>query len=76
MTYVKGLSSLYCAQDKSTAAGESQALDRSSFMTDAERAQVLMTLKDFSSVAKSGTLNNLFLMTFADLVERKQNKSI
>jgi hypothetical protein len=72
MTYVKGLSSLYCAQNKSIG-GEGQTLDRSTFMTDSERAQVLTTLKDFSSVAKSGTLNNLFLLTFAELVEKKQN---
>ena len=45
-------------------------------MTDGERKQVLTTLQDFSSIAKSGTLNNLFLMSFAELVERKQNKSI
>lgn len=45
-------------------------------MNDAEKAQVLATLKDFSSIAKKGTLNNMFLMTFAELTDRKQNKSI
>lgn len=45
-------------------------------MSDTDRAQVLVTLKDFSSVAKIGTLNNLFLTTFAELVDRKQNHSI
>ena len=45
-------------------------------MNDSERRQVLTTLKDFSSIAKIGTLNNLFLMTFAELVEKKQAKSI
>ena len=45
-------------------------------MTDAERRQVLVTLRDFSSVAKTGTLNNLFLVTFAELVDRKTNNSV
>jgi len=51
-------------------------IDRNQIMSDTDRAQVLMTLKDFSSVAKIGTLNNLFLTTFAELVDRKQNHSI
>lgn len=45
-------------------------------MNDQEKTQVLVTLKDFSSIAKKGTLNNMFLMTFAELADRKQNKSI
>ncbi len=45
-------------------------------MSDSDRAQVLQTLQDFSSVAKIGTLNNLFLTTFAELVQRKQSNSI
>ena len=45
-------------------------------MTQTQQAQVLVTLKDFSSIAKIGTLNNLFLMTFAELVEKKQNNSV
>ena len=61
MTYVRGLSNLYITQES---------------MSDAQRKQVLTTLKDFSSIAKLGTLNNMFLTTFAELVERKNNSSI
>ena len=61
MTYVRGLSNLYITQES---------------MSDAQSKQVLTTLKDFSSIAKLGTLNNMFLTTFAELVERKKNSSI
>ena len=59
MTYVKGLSTLYCSTKSPT-------------MNESQKAQVLTTLKDFSSISKIGTLNNLFLMSFAELVEKKQ----
>ena len=80
MPYVKGLSSLYCGQKQQTSAGGAASgevdVDRAQVMTDAERRQVLVTLRDFSSVAKTGTLNNLFLVTFAELVDRKTNNSV
>ena len=41
-------------------------------MNESQKAQVLTTLKDFSSISKIGTLNNLFLMSFAELVDKKQ----
>lgn len=76
MTYVKGLSTLYCNQAQlmnnvAEAAGNPAKIP----MNDAEKRQVLKTLKDFSSIAKSGTLNNLFLVTFAELVEKKKNST-
>ena len=36
---------------------------------------MIATLKDFSSIAKSGTLNNLFLTSYAELVEKKEQGS-
>ena len=45
-------------------------------ISDAERNQILATLKDFSSIAKIGTLNNLFLTTFAELVDKKQQQTV
>ena len=36
----------------------------------------MTTLKDFSSIAKKGTLNNMFLMSFAELIERKSSKNV
>jgi len=64
MAYVNGLSSLYMQ-----AAGKSA-------ITDADKTQILRTLKDFSSIAKSGMLNNLFLVSFADLVDKKQSAKL
>ena len=61
MTYVKGLSTLYCSTK--------------SPMNDSQKSQVLTTLKDFSSISKIGTLNNLFLTSFAELVEKKQSNA-
>ena len=61
MTYVKGLSTLYCSPK--------------SPMNDSQKSQVLTTLKDFSSISKIGTLNNLFLTSFAELVEKKQSNT-
>ena len=45
-------------------------------ISDSERNQILTTLKDFSSIAKIGTLNNLFLTTFAELVDKKQQQKV
>ena len=42
-------------------------------ITDAERVQILATLQDFSSIAKIGTLNKMFLENFCELVEQKNN---
>lgn len=79
MTYVQGLTSLYCQQaseeDKETDKKQ-DASQPSSLMSEAQRKQVLDTLKDFSSIAKIGTLNNLFLMSFAELVDKKQANQI
>ena len=79
MTYVQGLTSLYCQQaseeDKETDK-KPDASQPSSLMSEAQRKQVLDTLKDFSSIAKIGTLNNLFLMSFAELVDKKQANQI
>ena len=36
---------------------------------------MLATLKDFSSIAKVGTLNNLFLVSFTELVEKKESNT-
>ena len=76
MTYVKGLSALYCNQAQLTANVVDQTTGANPAkipMNDAQKRQVLATLKDFSSIAKSGTLNNLFLATFSELVQKKQN---
>ena len=79
MTYVQGLTSLYCQQsseeDKETDKKQ-DASQPSSLMSEAQRKQVLDTLKEFSSIAKIGTLNNLFLMSFAELVDKKQANQI
>lgn len=74
MTYVKGLSQLYISS--SATAVPSGDADRGQMINDSERAQILAALKDFSSIAKIGTLNNMFLMTFAELVEKKKNKTV
>ena len=51
-------------------------MDSMVVLNDQERQQVIVTLKDFSSIAKSGTLNNLFLNSYAELVQAKQNGQI
>ena len=45
-------------------------------ISENERVQVLATLQDFSSIAKSATLSNRFLTSFAELVTQKEAHSI
>ena len=50
--------------------------DSAVVLSDNERVQVLTTLQDFSSIAKSGTLSNRFLTSFSELVAQKEGRSI
>lgn len=73
MDYVTGLSKMYCKVPDLNNLTSTTSLV---MLNDQERTQVIKTLKDFSSIAKSGTLNNLFLTTYAELVQRKGDKTI
>ena len=60
MDYIEGLSRLYF----------SPSFDEKGeiiYSSETEKAQILKTLKDFSSVAKSVKLSNLFLESFAQV---------
>ena len=63
MDYISGLSKLYCSP---------QQQDPYLNMAQQEKEQVLTTLKDFSSIAKSVKLSNLFLASFGELVASMQ----
>ena len=63
MEYVNGLSKMYCNVP------DPENMNSMIGLNNQERQQVIATLKDFSSIAKSGTLNNLFLTSYADLVQ-------
>ena len=68
MDYVNGLSKMY---SKVPDLEDVASLSTLTVLNDQERQQVIKTLKDFSSIAKSGTLNNLFLTSYAELVQKK-----
>jgi hypothetical protein len=53
MDYIDGLAQLYTTQNE---------------MTDIDKKQVLKTLQDFSSIAKSIKLSNLFLQSFVTVL--------
>ena len=70
LEYVTGLSKMYCIVPSEANKGNASVL------SDNERVQVLTTLQDFSSIAKSATLSNRFLTSFAELVTQKEAHSI
>ena len=55
--YIEGLSSLYLSNSLPA-------------LSDGDRKQILTTLEDFASIAKSVRLSNKFLTGFADLISR------
>lgn len=78
MDYVQGLSKMYVASANvmeeallSGALTQGNFVKPDGWMGESDRTQCLKTLQDFSSIAKSGTLNNLFLTSFAELVTQK-----
>jgi hypothetical protein len=70
LDYVQGLSKMYCVDPKEAEKGNTLVLSEN------EKAQVLQTLQDFSSIAKSGTLSNRFLTAFAELVTEKEANAV
>ena len=70
LEYVTGLSKMYCIIPSEANKGNALVL------SDNQRVQVLTTLQDFSSIAKSATLSNRFLTQFAELVTQKEAHSI
>lgn len=83
MDYVKGLSKMYVGSANvmeeallSGALTQGNFVKPEGWMGESDRTQCLKTLQDFSSIAKSGTLNNLFLTSFAELVTQKQCHSL
>jgi len=83
MDYVQGLSKMYVASANvmeeallSGALTQGNFVKPDGWMGESDRTQCLKTLQDFSSIAKSGTLNNLFLTSFAELVTQKQSHSL
>lgn len=60
MDYIEGLSNLYFSPSYDE---KGEVI----YMSDMEKTQILKTLQDFSSVAKSVKLSNLFLQSFAEV---------
>lgn len=61
---------MYCVDPKEAEKGNTLVL------SEHEKAQVLLTLQDFSSIAKSVTLSNRFLTAFAELVTEQEANSV
>jgi len=59
MGYIEGLSKLYINTSDSS-------------LTQEDMAQVVRTLQDFSSIAKTVKLSNTFLQSYAQLVYQKE----
>ena len=64
--YISGLSRLYLSSAPSLIPSAEPLV----VISDADRKQLLLTLQDFASIAKSGRMSNTFLQDFANLLVR------
>lgn len=68
MDYITGLVALYTE----TASNRDIALHGEDKVKTKSQVELLTTLKDFASIAKTGKLSNLFLTSFAEVVVMKE----
>jgi hypothetical protein len=73
MDYINGLVQLYTNADEKF---DEPEMDDGSKKKNKQilpgQEKILLTIQDFASIAKGGKLNNLFLSSFAQVVNQKE----